>query len=665
MSAPLAVEAIGAGWLAEQVAGWADEVKHVTPVAFAEAHRYLPASVTSLPGRISFDVNPFMREIVECFDVRSPVREVTVMKGVQITATTALESGLLYYIGHVRTLPVLYVTADLGLSQQRVEHNFLPMLQQSGFSHVVQSHDAGNSRKTGSTVKHIQWAGGGYLVPFGAKVADKFRQQSYCVLLCDEMDAWPDVVGKDGDPVQLVDDRASGYYDRRKIFRISTPLIKGSSKIDAAYERGDKREYRVLCKHCEYPQALRWQAVNKETGVVGGFIWETEGGMLIAESVRYCCQECGGQHAEHDKERLFSESHGAHWHPTKKPDEEHLRSYHLPALYSPIGMQPWSKVAAVWLKAWDPEVKEVRDVGKLQVFYNNMLGVPFQVRGARVQFVQVSAHRRTEYRFGEVPNRYAAEHSGSCIQILTCQVDVHKRNLAVAVTGWTVGARCYLIDYWRFEALEGEPDCDAEDCPVWARLAELIDEKEYVADDGKRYRIELTLIDAGYSSSRVALFCGQYAAGVFPVIGADTIQRSQAIREFGEYEMQSGERGYRVIVNFYKDRLAPVLRRDWVPELGAQGRYHFNAPTDVTNEQLKELTREHREEQTDPRTGKVRHAWVKHGSRNELWDLLVYGLAAIDILAVNTCREVHGKDSVDWTWFWRYVQDAKPYYVDR
>lgn len=662
--AELQVEGVGAEWLSEQVSVWTDAAKHVAPVAFAEEHRYLPESVTPLPGYISFDVNPFMREIVECFDVRSPVREVTLMKGVQITATTALESGALYYMAHVRTLPMLYVSADNELARQRVEQNFLPMLQQSGFGGIIRSSDAGNARKTGNTARHLQWAGGGYMVPLGAKVAHKMRQQSYCVILADEVDGWPHTVGENGDPVELVDSRAAGYHERRKIFRVSTPLVKGQSKIHAAYLRGDCRQPMVLCKRCEFPQALRWHTTHPETGLVGGFIWETDDGTLLKESVRYCCQECGEQHYEHDKERLFSGAHGAHWAPIKSPAEEGLRSYHLPALYSPVGMQPWSKAVAAWLKGWDVEKNTVRDVAKLQVFYNNQLGEPFEVRGARVQFVQVSGHRRSAYKLGEVPNEYAAKHSGSVILLLTCQVDVHKRNLAVAVVGWTVGARSYLIDYWRFEAADGEPDCEEMSSPVWQRLRELIDDKEYTADDGKRYRVRVTFVDSGYSPSTVSDFCGQYASGVFPIIGAAVPQRNQALKEFSDFEMKSGQFGYRILVGLYKDRLAPVLRREWHEEQGLQPRSHFNAPVDTSDAQLKELTQEQRREEKDA-SGRTVYKWFRPGNaRNELWDLMVYGLALIDVLAVNTCREQFGMENVDWVEFWGYVQREHPYYAD-
>ena len=649
---------VGADWIVDQVGGMTDEVVHISPSRYNEENRYLPESVTSIPGYIRYDVNPFMREIVDCFDIDSPVREVNLKKGVQITYSTALESGVLYFADHVKTLPIMYMTADKELALARIENNFIPMFNQSGKAHIIRSSDEGNSRKTGKTKDHIQFAGGSYMVPFGAKNADKMRSFSICVMLKDEIDAWPDTVGKDGDPDALSDDRCSGYWERRKIFRGSTPLIRGRSKIEAAYLRGDQRKYNVLCKSCGFQQHLRWETVDKKTGVHGGFQWDMDDGVLVLESVRYCCQNCGHPHYEHDKERLFSEDHGAKWVPTARPVEPGIRSYHLPALYSPIGMQPWYKCVGSYLSGFDHENRKVRDISRYQVFYNNILAEPFEVMGAKIRFTSVSAHRRAAYRLGQIPNGYAVEWSGSKILFLTCMVDVHKMNLAVSVMGWTRDAKCYVIDYWRFEVNGDDDDCSELSSPVWGRLRELIENKTYTADDGSEYRIALTFIDAGYANDTISTFCADYEGGVYPILGRDRPGKNQNIREFGEFTTQAGTIGYRITVDHYKDRMGPVLRREW-HEGGQQDIYQFNAPVDITDDQLRELTRETRRERRDDK-GFVTYFWHRpQGAKNELWDLLGYGYCAVEVMAWQICIQRFDLDTVDWFKFWEFAASDK------
>lgn len=648
---------IGAEWLAESVGAMTDHIKRVKPSDFNEEHRYLPASVTNLPGYLRYAVNPFMREIVDCFDVDSPVREVNLKKGVQITYSTAIESGFLYFLGHVKTLPIMYMSADKELALARIENNFIPMINHSGMADLIRSSDEGNSRKSGKTKDHIQFAGGGYLVPFGAKNADKMRSFSIAVMLKDEIDAWPDKVGKDGDPDDLSDGRLKAYWDSRKIFRGSTPLIKSTSKIEKAYQDGDQRQYFVRCKHCGFEQVLRWSTKDN----VGGFKWDLDqNGTLINSSVRYCCQKCGGPHYEHDKAKLFSPENGAEWRPTAHPRKAGVRSYHLPAFYSPIGMQPWYACVESYLSGFDPVERKVIDIGKYQVFYNNILGEPFEIMGSKIQFTSVSNHRRTIYRLGQIPNSHAVQFAGSPILFLTCQVDVHKSFLAVSVFGWCVDAKSYVIEYLK---IEGDDFSDLS-CPGWGELRKIIEEKTWTADDGKEYKLAITVIDSGYSNDTVVQFCAEYVNAVYPILGRDGPSKNQAIKEFAQFDTQSGTVGYRIVVNHYKDRMAPVLRRDWVEDAGVQPAYHFNAPIDLTDEQIKELTVESRREVTDA-DGRTSYVWHRPGNaRNELWDLLCYGHAIVEIYAWNVCIKQFGLATIDWPRFWKWKETEDKSFID-
>lgn len=649
-------------WLAAQVLKLTDEKLSIKPSEWAETKRYLPPSVTSMPGFYSYDVAPFLKEIADCLAVDSYVRELDVMKGAQIGATVGvLENAIGYLIDHVKSAPAMLLTADSELAQIRVESYITPMLQYSNLSHLIRSSDESNKRKTGKTKTRLEWAGGGFLVPFGARNADKLRSISIQVLLEDEVDAFPDKVGKDGDPQKLAEARTKAYFETRKIARISTPLIAGRSRIQRGYLRGDQRKFFVPCKNCGEEQVLVFQGGrNNSDETPYGLMWDTtDEGALVPGSVRYVCRFCQHPHRNSDKAWMLPRGR---WKPTATGRDPEHRSYHISALYSPVGMFPWDAVVRDWLEAWDEDNKTVRDVGLFQEFYNNILGEPFEVQGARIRFSSVSAHRRPVYRLGEIPNKYAAQYSGSPILFVTCQVDVHKKNLAVAVMGWTRDARCYLIDYQRFEVESGEDDCSEIGSPVWGRLQALLEETIYTADDGKKYAIALTLIDAGYANDTVTTFCSSYAGGVYPILGRERPGKNQTIKEFAQFQTQQGTYGYRILVDHYKDRLAPVLRREWVEDAGQQKRYHFNAPVDLGDKELKELTAEVRREKQDE-NGNVSYYWHRPGNaRNELWDLLVYGNAAVEIIAWSICIQHFELETIDWPQFWDYIEQEKPYF---
>lgn len=648
-------------WFLELLDNWTTEIETLSPSEWAEKKRYLPPSVTSMPGYFSFKVTPFMREPLDCLGVDSPIRELIFQKGVQITFTTAiLENYLGYLIDHVRTAPVMMVTADAELAKLRMESNITPMLQHSELEHLIQSDDEGNTRKTGKTDKRISWQGGGYLVPFGAQNANKLRSLSIRCLLCDESDGWPLKVGRDGDPHALVKARTAAYEQTRKILYGSTPSEKDTSVIEPLFKRGDQRYYFVPCLDCGHMQRLRWKRVDRKTGEISGLVWDMDDeGKLIAGSVRYVCEECGHNHTNDDKARMFEPENGAEWRPTAIPIAPNIRSYHLSALYSPVGMQSWEECVRQWLEAWDEKRNKVRDSEKLQVFYNNVLGETFEVRGDKLKFEQISPHRRACYQKGEIPNKFAIENMGSEVLFTCCTVDIQRDWMAVGVFGFTRGGRCLLVDYMKWEG-----DCtDADDEATWGKLGEFIETKRYKADNGTEYPISLTAVDSGYLADHVYTFCAQYESGVIAIKGRDGEAKNSHMKHFAEMKnMTYGLQAYTISVDAYKDRLQSLLKHDW-PGKKIQPERHFNAPMNTTDEELKELTVEVKRKKINAQSGKVEgHYWHRPShSRNELWDLMVYAYFVHDLLGHNVCPpdEKAGEYLVNWEEFYDLCEDTR------
>lgn len=649
-----------AEWLLAQIGAVTDERTIITASEWAEQKRYLPSSVTPIPGYYSFDVAPYLREIVDCGSIDSPIREVAVRKGVQLCLTVGVLENLVgYAIDHLKSTPIMLMTADAELAKIRIDGYITPMLQHSGLMDLIQSSDESNKRKTGKTDRRIEWVGGGFLVPFGALNADKLRSISIAMLLRDEIDAYPLVVGKDGDPMRLSGDRTAAFEDTRFILDLSTPLIKGSSNIDRRFERGDQRYYYVRCLKCGYPQTLRWTGKNKE-GKQFGITWDMENGKLINGSVRYLCENCRAPHINEQKTKLLAPGN-AEWRPTAVPVAPDVASYDINGLYSPVGFRSWEQQVLSWLDAWDTQHNRPKDIPALQVFYNNVLGRSFERVGARVTFTAVSAHRRADYRMGEIPNAFAETYAGGHIGVVTMAVDVHKDRLKVATFGWAPGQRAFVIDYW---TLLGNAE-DLDDPDTWGALQDLIESTIYEDGQGRKYAIALTLIDAGYNQDLVVSFCEQYAAAVFPIIGRDRPAKTQKIDEFRPWTTKMGTRGFVAVVDIYKDRWSLALRKHW-DGVSEQPAGHFNAPIDLPDTAIRELTVEQRKAKVDRTTGKeVGYFWFRpNGAANELWDLLNYNNLALDLLAWDLLIENHGDEFVDWGKFWGLCYDEKLFYTE-
>ena len=645
-------------WLESQIESIPENINRIKPSEWAESRRYLPPTVTPIPGLYKYDVCPALREIVDCMDACSPIREVSFMKGAQIGATVGvLENTIGYAIDVLRSSPAMMVTADNDLAKLRIQNYIVPMIQQSGLTGHIQSGDTLARGKVGKTDRKIEWIGGGFLVSVGAINQNKLRSLTVQYLLLDEIDVFPQVTGKQGDSVKLAEARAKAYYNTRKILKLSTPLIKGTSRIEREFLRGDQRYYHVPCIKCGEYQILEFQGRDKNTGDSWGLVWEMdEYNIVQAGSVRYICKFCKHPHTNSDKTIMFP---AGVWKPEARAISPEIRSYHLNALYAPPSMYPWEAIVNDWLNCWDVYHDRARDVELLQEFYNNNLGRSFVNYGEGVSFNRVNEHRRNAYQFGQVPNEaHCIKCAGGSVVLLTCAVDVHKSFLAVAVYGWCTGARCYVIDYWHFKG-----DCEqVEDGDTWGRLSDLLENKIYTSDNGREYRIALTLIDAGWSNDLVCGFCSQYAASVYPIKGSD-FKATKTIREFREFTTTLGTRGYVVNVDLYKDRYAAILKRRWRGDT-LQPNSHYNVPSDMTDKQLRELTVENKQPRIDARTGKrLGYEWFRpSNARNELWDLTVYNAAALDMVAYDICFNMVGIEFVNWLEFWQLCETEKLFY---
>ncbi len=639
-------------WFAIQIGTLTEKSSHITPSEWAEANRYLPPSVTPLPGYYSYLTTPFLREIADCIDRNCRVREIAIMKGAQIGGTVGiLENAIGYLIAEVKSAPAMLLTADADLAKLRMESYITPMIEQSGLAQFICTADTNNARKTGKTNDKVEWMGGGFLVPVGAGQTGKLRSLSIQCLFQDEVDAFPAEAGSEGDPSRLAENRTKAFHQTRKIVKISTPLIKGSSRIDKAYKDGDQRKYFVPCKKCGEMQILKFHGVDEETGAVWGLVYQTDNGKLLPDTVRYACRYCGHLHHNSDKSVLLPKGE---WRATAIPKTEEYRSYHISALYSPPEMFTWSGCVQAYLDGWDEEHSRIRDIQLYQDFYNNVLGEPFEMRGNRIRFETVSAHRRQDYKFGEINNTFAKKYCGSDILLLTCTVDVHKSNLAVGIFGWTKLGRVILVDYWRFE---GETT-NIDDADTWGRLDELITTKRYVSDNDKSYPIYITMIDAQFQNDVVNAFCKQYDGWVFPVHGRARPKKKDtgAVKEFSETKTKTGLLAFNISVDMYKDRWSASLRKSW-DGVKEQPIWYFNAPSDATDKQLKELTVEFLRLLRDKEKKVIGYEWHRQGGAdNELWDLLVYATAAFEVVAYMHCKH-YEIDTLNWSEFYQYAMN--------
>ena len=136
------------------------------------------------------------------------------------------------------------------------------------------------SRDGSNKILHKRFPGG-HLTIVGANAPSGLASRPIRILLCDEVDRYPFSAGAEGDPVNLAKKRTVTFWNR-KIVLVSTPTIRGLSRIETAYVESDQRQYWVPCPSCGAHQVLVWGQVR----------WESAGGEHRPETARYHCVAC-------------------------------------------------------------------------------------------------------------------------------------------------------------------------------------------------------------------------------------------------------------------------------------------------------------------------------------------------------------------------------------
>jgi phage terminase large subunit GpA-like protein len=392
------------------------------PVAeWADRHRMLPDTAAE-PGRWRTARTPYLREIMDALSTGSPYERVVMMKGAQTGGT---EAGLnwLGYIIHNAPGIVMLVQPSLDMVRRNTVTRIDPLIASSPVLRDLvatpRSRDAGNSLFRKSFP-------GGQLVMTGANSAIGLRSTPVRYLFLDEVDGYPGDAGGEGDPAALAIQRTATFKGRRKILMVSTPTLKGYSRIEAAFEESDQRYYHVPCLHCGDMAPITWARIRWPEG-------RRQDAFLV-------CEVCGGVHHEHDKTALLERGE---WRATAQGDGR-TAGFHLSALYSP--WETWAEIAI-------EHGKVRKDPPRLQVWVNTKLGESWEDQAGDVVPADPLMDRREEW--GDALPDPAA--------VLTAGVDVQGDRLELQVVGWGRDEESWVVDY---RVIWGDPSGPR----VWADL---------------------------------------------------------------------------------------------------------------------------------------------------------------------------------------------------
>lgn len=564
----------------------------LTVSEWADRNARLPAKGSAEPGRFRTDRCPYTREIADCLSITSPVQEVVVMKGVQLGLTTLGNNWIGYTIDHAPA-PILAVSPSVEMAKRNSRQRLAPMIE--ACPALREKVKDSRSRDSGNTMLSKEFPNG-ILVATGANTARGMRSLTARDIMLDEVDDYPDDVDGEGDPVTLAKARSTTYGARSKLLAVSTPTVKGHSKIEEMYDDSDRSQYHVPCPECAHFQVLKWPQVKWEDG--------------DPSTAKYACVECGSLIPEWKKTGMLARGKWIARNPERK-----VRGFHISSLYSPVGWKSWESIVADFLKA-----KGKPD--KLKAWVNTCLGETYEERGEAPKW-QKLYRRREEYKIGTVP-------AGALV--LTAGADIQRDRIEVEVVGWGRDRESWSIDYRVFpgEVAEGE---------VWKELEAMLEET-FPHESGSQLPLRILAVDSGDQTQVVYHWARRFPIDrVLAVKGQDHIQTIVAQPRIVDLKWDGkryprGARFWPVGSALAKSELYGWLRLEGPLEKGdpyPAGFCHFPQHPD---EWFKQLCAENRVPIRNKR-GYRTWEWRSTRDRNEALDCRVYARAAASVLGID------------------------------
>ena len=636
-------------YIIEQFENLTDSKVVLEPAQWARENRVLPRGLTPKPGPWSDDATPYVTEPLNHVSSASNVREVVIVKGAQTAFTVSvLENAIGYSIGE-DPCPMQYVTADNNLAGARMEVAINRMIDTAGLrSKIFSQSEDKTGRNSGNTLKKKEFPGG-FLIASSIGSASSGRSFSIQRLFLDEIDAAKDELGKDGDPIAVFVTRTDAFESTKKIYYVSTPLEKSTSKIYPLFLKGDQRKYFVSCPTCGEMQFLEFSQLH----------YEEKNGKLVKDSVYYECKNCKAHWLNNDKVELLKsvEKGGkAKWMPTAETKREGLVSYHISSLYAPVGFKSWETICQQWIDA--QEAKRNGDISKLRSFINLVLGEPWEERGEAPRYEIIMQGRiNYNYHSGRIPNIVQVTNikGQQMIQemeplFITFGADVHGNRIEIEFVAWGKESRSWSYAYY---ILDGETETSTSS--AFDKLRKLISESDFETDAGKQIPVLLGFIDAGYNTEAVYSFCSSMN-GVFPVQGQPGKATARWKVPFKQMDVVSHNIvRYDLNVDILKDQVYANLKRS----LHDDGTYPSSFcffPYDYPEKFFRMLCSEEKVWETD-KYGNKRAIWKKPTAsrRNEFLDCRVYATAALYAYAYDVCINSLKQDGITWSIFWDYV----------
>lgn len=454
------------------------------------AERYRYHSRGARPGPWRWEPAPHAIEPAEA--LTDPETEEVVCVWASQTSKSELALCAVGYFSHYDPSPILIIQPRVEDAEQWSKERLAPMISDSAALAAIFPEP--RSRSTGNTIRHKETRLGQPVSMVGANAPAGLAARAVRVLVGDEVDRFPLSAGTEGDALRLGIVRQTTYYNRIRLL-VSSPTIKGESRIWRRYERTDMCRRHLRCPHCGGLTAVDWNCVKWDLG---------------PEDAHLECPLCAAAWSEGDRLKACA---GGQWIPDRPERGKLRRGFWMGALASPLAQIPVI-------------VEEFLDghahPDEHQVWLNTRMAELWEGDGETVPAEVVYEN-----------NRVAVEGVPDWVRYIVAGADVQADRIEVEVLGADAERRTISLGY---EILEGDPRLPETDkrSPLWA--LDQLWERRF----GDR-RIQLAFVDAGYlfdeitaytrrrAGRRIYAIRGEGGSGKAWLIGRSRNNRARAL----------------------------------------------------------------------------------------------------------------------------------------
>lgn len=559
-------------------------IENLTISEWADKYRILPSG-SAESGRWRTSRTPYLKEIMDELSPQSKTQKCVVIKATQLGFSELGNNVIGYFTHHdPRTIGMWLPTE--GMVERHAKKKIWRMIEDTKvLKEVVSPRMRGKNLET-STISQILFKGGS-LSLYGSNQSSSYRSDSINVVLKDDVDGFTDDVEGEGSPMELIDNRADSFANR-KIYTNGTPTVSGHSHIELEYEDSTQSKYYMPCPHCTPVDRPLQDIDNMVTFELDNFTYETDDNYKLLSKVSFVCPHCGSIIEESSKTFMMNYENGAKYIDRY---EHEVKGYSINSFYSPLGWVTWEQIIREYLKAKKAELNNNKTL--IKRFVNTRLAQPYKEE-KEVLPHQELAKLKNELDRGVVPFDTWR---------LIMSVDVQGNHFWYEIRSLQYGYKFHVLDYGRVE--------------TWEQIETLL-RAIYEDNTGMKYSIFMCGVDSGYKKNEVYEFCHKNKDVAIALKGNARMEQrfktSIQEKEINPITLHA------INPNNFKDILQSHIMNRLEDKEKEEEIITFHAQSDSTI--FKQYTAEHRELK----------GWVAHSKDNHLWDCGTYNTYLSEIL---------------------------------